>query len=72
MLKECLRDPIPEIFDAARFLDAAVSAHIEGRHDVAKQLLTLANMPVVREWTESLWGANSSYVQIRPDPDAPA
>ncbi len=24
----CLRDPIPEIFDAARYLDAAVSAFI--------------------------------------------
>ncbi|MFW6164679.1 MAG: HNH endonuclease [Ralstonia sp.] len=72
MLKQCLRDPIPEIFDAARFLDAAVSAHIQGRHAVAEQLLTLANMPAVREWTESLWGANSPYVQIRTDPDAPA
>ncbi|NMV39657.1 HNH endonuclease [Ralstonia insidiosa] len=70
MLKRCLRDPIPEIFDAARFLDAAVSAHLHGKHNIAVELLALANISVVREWTESLWGANSPHVQLYADPSA--
>lgn len=64
--RTCLRDPIPEIVDAARYLDAAVSAHLIGRSDVAEQLIRLADMPVIREWTESLWGKNSPYVKFQP------
>lgn len=45
MIRRCLRDPIPEIFDAARFLDAAVSAHVQGRYDVAEQLLIWQTCP---------------------------
>lgn len=66
----CLREIIPEIVDAARYLDAAVSAHLIGRNEVAEELIRLADMPVIREWTESLWGKNSPYVQYRPVPDA--
>ncbi len=28
-------------------------------------------MPAIREWTESLWGANSLYVNVRKVPGAP-
>lgn len=64
--RHCLRDPIPEIADAARYLDAAVSAHLAGRRDLAKELIGLADMPAIREWTESIWGKKSPYVQYRP------
>lgn len=64
-LRTCLRDPIPEIFDAARYLDAAVTAHLRGNHELAEQLIREAEIPEVREWTESLWGANSPYVRKR-------
>ncbi len=67
----CLREPIPEIADAARYLDAAVSAHLIGRFDLAEALIRLADMPTIREWTESLWGANSPYRQYRVVADAP-
>jgi len=67
----CLREPIPEIADAARYLDAAVSAHLAGRPDLAQELIRLADMPVIREWVESLWGSNSPYVKLRVVPDAP-
>jgi hypothetical protein len=33
-LRTCLRDPIPEIFDAARYLDEAVTAHLRGRSEL--------------------------------------
>src|SRR5712692_7288419 len=67
-----LREPIPEITDAARLLDAAVTAHLMGRRDIAEQLIRLADMPVLRDYTESLWGAKSPYVQFRAVANAPA
>ena len=67
----CLREPIPEIADAARYLDAAVSAHFQGRSDLVEELIRLADMPEIRKWTDSLWLGNSPYVQYRAVPDAP-
>ncbi|MEP0869412.1 HNH endonuclease [Trichocoleus desertorum AS-A10] len=69
--RPCFREPIPEIADVARYLDAAVSAHLVGRFDVAEALIRLADIPAVREWTESLWGANSPYTQYRVVANAP-
>jgi hypothetical protein len=69
--RQCLREPSPEIADAARLLDEAVTAHLIGRRDVTAGLIRLANMPVLRDYTESLWGAKSPYVQYRAVPDAP-
>lgn len=63
-IRECFRSPIPEIYDAARYLDAAVTAHLMGNVPVAKSLFRSANMPQVSAWTESVWGANSTYVTI--------
>ena len=62
ILKRCFREPIDEIFDAARYLDAAVSAHLEGQHEIASELFLLANNKKVRDWLESIWGKNSPYV----------
>ena len=67
----CLREPIAEIAEAARHLDAAVTAHLQGDSRLAGDLIRLADMPVIREWVESLWGKSSPYVQYRPVPDAP-
>lgn len=64
MTKRCFRDPIPEIYDAARYLDAAVSTHINGHKKIAEELFQLANDPKVWEWTDSIWGKSSSYVIV--------
>lgn len=64
-MRICLQDPIPQLFEAARFLDKAVSAHMAGKRDLAARLIRLADMREVREWTESLWGANSPHVLVR-------
>lgn len=61
----CLRKPIPEIFDTARYLDAAVSAHTAGNRGLATELIRLSDLPVMREYVESLWGAKSAYVHVR-------
>ena len=63
--RRCLRDTTPEIADAARYLDAVVSAHHLGRSDLADTLIRLADIPMIRAWTESLWGKNSRYVKVR-------
>ena len=55
-LRECLRQPIPEIAEAARLLDSAVSAHLSGDSELASKLLVQANMQAIRDWTESLRG----------------
>lgn len=65
------RAPIPEIADAARYLDAAVSAHQAGRSGLAEELIRLADNPTIREWTESILGKKSPYVQYRATSDTP-
>ena len=63
-MKRSFREPIPEIYDAARYLDAAVSAHMNGNKKIADDLFVIANDPKVCAWTDSVWGKNSQYVQI--------
>src|SRR4051812_27271503 len=62
-IRLCFRDPIPEIFEASRNLNEAVSAYMVGHVGEAESLIRLANMPIIREWTESIWGKNSPFVQ---------
>ncbi|MBJ6750745.1 HNH endonuclease [Geomonas anaerohicana] len=66
--RRCFREPIPEIYDAARYLDAAVSAHLNGLYETAENLFRLANDPKVWSWTDSIWGKNSNYVEVRRQP----
>lgn len=58
------REPIQERYDAAKYLDAAVSAHLAGETDIAEKLFKLANNPKIWEWTDSIWGSNSQYVNV--------
>ncbi len=69
--RPCLRLPIPEIAAAEHYLDEALSAHLSKQMERAGELITLANIPAIREWTESLWGKESPYVQYRPTVNAP-
>ncbi len=64
-LRSCFREPIAEIYDAARFLDAAVSAHLSGDRELAKTLFSSADIKAVWDWTDSIWGANSPYVNVQ-------
>jgi hypothetical protein len=75
--RRCMREPIREIFEAARLLSAATDAHLAGDHPTADTLLRTADMPVVRAWTESLWGSRAAnpdqekYHRSRNISDAP-
>jgi hypothetical protein len=62
VLRTCFRNPIPEIQEAAGYLDGAVSAHLAGDATLADFLIGKADIPAIREWTESIWGAASPYV----------
>jgi 5-methylcytosine-specific restriction endonuclease McrA len=59
--RECLRPPIPEIFQAAHLLDRAATAILSGQQTRAIEYVSKANMPEVRDWTESLWGSAKKY-----------
>src|SRR5688572_6261368 len=69
--RTCLRAPIPEILEAARYLDDAVSAHLVGNYAFAAELIRKADIPSIREWTESLWGKFSEHHQVREVPGSP-
>ena len=70
-LRTCLQDLIPEIYDAARSLDAALSAHLVGMFHLAEELIGRAYMPIVREWTESIWGSGELYTEFQKRPGEP-
>lgn len=71
-MKNCFRDPIAEIQLAADLLNTAASAHLVGDHSTARESLLKANMPEVRAFSESLWGAKSKYVPVVAKSPAPA
>lgn len=61
--RTCLRDPIPEIFEAAQHLDAAATAHLRGDRRSAEELIRSADIPAISAWSESLWGAGGPWSQ---------
>ncbi len=67
--KRCFREPISQIYDSYRYLDAAVSAHLNGKFCIADELFRLADLPEVRDWTESIWGKSSPYVIVKKMPE---
>jgi HNH endonuclease len=76
--RRCLREPIPEIFYAAHLLDEAVGAHIAGNVGEAARLIRAADIPLIGQWTDSLWGSRFNhpdqhhYHRVRKVADAPA
>lgn len=71
-LRRCFREPIPEIALAAQWLDAAVTAHAAADYATAEKLICKADMPILQEFTESVWGRNSPYVKYSPVLSSPA
>ena len=65
-LRTCLLDPIPELYEAARLLDEAVTAHLAGDYARADRLIRAADLPVITEWSESLWGPGGPFSRPLP------
>jgi 5-methylcytosine-specific restriction endonuclease McrA len=56
VLRQCFREPIPAIFEAASMLQDAVNAHNNGAFDAARDLLHKTNLPDIWNWSDSIWG----------------
>ncbi len=71
-LRECLRQPIAEIFEAAALLSDAADAHLAGENERAASAIETADIPAIRDWIESLWGKRRDYpdkvhyLRVRP------
>lgn len=63
--RTCISDPIPQILDAARYLDAAVTAHLQGKRTLADALIRAADMPEIYKWLKPIW-ANSKANLVSP------
>jgi len=65
LLRPCFLAPPREAIDAAQLLSLAVGAHLRGDAAAVEHFIKRADNPIIREWTESLWGKNSPHVVIR-------
>jgi len=63
MPRTCFLEPPREANRAAELLSMAVDAHLVGEAASARALIREADNPVIRDWTESIWGRNSPHVQ---------
>ena len=66
-MRDCLLEPIPEIFEAAALLKAGLHFHLKGQHPDARSCFRSANMNVVRNWTEALWGKKNPDIHFKVD-----
>jgi hypothetical protein len=70
--RNCLRQPIPQIFEAVRILKSATEAHLAGNQISAAAQFKAANLPSIREWTESIWGKHRPDILcLRTVPNTP-
>lgn len=70
--RNCLREPIPEILEAADALKHAVDLHNQGNAERANYAFARANCTKVREWTESIWGIGwAANLKLRTIADGP-
>ncbi len=71
--RRCFREPIPEIFDAAERLKAAVAAHFALDRGRCHELIVEADDPMVRAWVAPFLGpiGRNPFIQRRFIPGAP-
>ena len=54
--RRCLAEPIPEVFEAARLLNAAVDTHLTGARNAAAALIRQADIDAITPWRHSIMG----------------
>ena len=64
-LRDCISQPIPEIFEAAGLLNRAVAAHLAGDCLLAADLIKQADMPVIGEWLDPIWLHASANQKVK-------
>ncbi|GAA0475033.1 hypothetical protein GCM10009096_15820 [Parasphingorhabdus litoris] len=60
--RECLLDPIPEIYEAADLLRRAVEAHLAGCREDAANLFGLSDIEKIGDWTNKIWGKHDPII----------
>jgi 5-methylcytosine-specific restriction endonuclease McrA len=71
-MRNSLITPIPEIFVAAKTLQQAFDAHIEGRPDEAARFFAEADDPAIWAFTDQAWGKGcKDRFSFKTDPNAP-
>lgn len=70
-MRKCFREPISEIFEAAEYLSEAYQFHQNEEFEKAENCIIKADIPKIKEWTESIWGKKSPYIQYSKLPNSP-
>lgn len=70
LLRPCLLSPPREALEAAQLLTLGVNAHLCQDQKAADHFIRAADKPIIRDWTESLWGKNSPHVVVTVRADA--
>jgi len=77
-MRNCLYEPIAELFEAAMLLQKAAVAHVAGDRPAAEALLAQADLPAIFQWSEALFAGKTIAAEIKarifcysPDPDRP-
>ncbi len=60
-LRSCLREPITEMYEVQHLLGEAADAHLAGDGKKAAIAIKAADIPIIRDWIESLWGDKNKY-----------
>ncbi|QYZ70176.1 HNH endonuclease [Neotabrizicola shimadae] len=63
-MKNCIKTPIPEIYEAAEQLSAAVDAHLVGDTGLAREQFRRADSRIVWEWTNPAWSRPDKNVLV--------
>jgi hypothetical protein len=63
-MKNCLLDPIPQIFEAADRLNDLVIELNNGNSEEIRSILISTDKIEIRNWTESIWGKNGIYSNL--------
>ena len=75
--RDCLREPIPELFECALMLERAVTHFLAGNREQAEAELRAAEGQPVADWIDSMWGKRAKwpdqvhYKRYRQVPDLP-
>lgn len=63
-LRLCISIPPPQIADAARYLDAAVTAHLYRDTSLADQLIRAADIPDIYRWLKPIWADSDLHLRL--------
>lgn len=64
MQRLCLSEPTPQITEAARYLEEATVAHLNGDAPLAEALIRKADIPEIRRWLKPIWADSRVHLRV--------